>query len=402
MKTKTILLFIIYLFFHIAINIIHPVTPDYVIELKLNDFYFALLFAIMSFGQVIGSIISGRLSDKYGKRGLIIIGILGYGFFQFCFGFFNKNIWIILLFRFGSGFFVAAPVALFINHLIDITPIEKRNHYLNIFSMFQILGIAFGYFIGGFIFSDLNLTIKQVFLFQTLFVASLILITLLFFWKKDVIRDATPSSKMSLQGLKDLKGRHILFFIAICIATTGYLIILKFADRIIVFYYNASTLGTWTLVAAIGGIIGSIIFIPFINKAKNKLLLLYEIISIFSILFVCLTFAFGTKHLIILLFTTFLLFNIFRILSTPVEQAYIASLSNASNRGTIMGIRHAFISLGNMAGPLIGAIFYGINKFLTFYVGSLAIFIAFIIILFIYLRQIKQFKIKRQEINSCL
>ena len=86
-KKKTVLFFILFFMHSICINFVHPVTTTYVNSLNLPDYYFGFFFSLMSFGQVIGAFIFGFLSDKIGRKWLIVLGIIGYSISQLGFGF---------------------------------------------------------------------------------------------------------------------------------------------------------------------------------------------------------------------------------------------------------------------------------------------------------------------------
>ena len=114
-KSKLIFLCILYLLFAISVNLVHPITVNYVTSLQLDDSFFGFFVSLMSLGQVIGAYVFGVLSDKFGRKWMIFIGLLGYCLAQIGFGFINTNSIVILLFRFLAGIFVAAPSTLFVS-----------------------------------------------------------------------------------------------------------------------------------------------------------------------------------------------------------------------------------------------------------------------------------------------
>ena len=76
-KNKTILFFILFFLHSICINFVHPITTTYVTYLNLPDYYIGFFYSLMSLGQVIGAFIFGYLSDKIGRKWLIVLGIIG-------------------------------------------------------------------------------------------------------------------------------------------------------------------------------------------------------------------------------------------------------------------------------------------------------------------------------------
>ena len=142
-KKKIVLFFILFFMHSICINFVHPVTTTYVNSLNLPDYYFGFFFSLMSLGQVIGAIIFGFLSDKIGRKWLIVLGIIGYSMAQLGFGFINTYPLLILLFRVIAGIFVSAPNTLFVSMCLDISTTEKKVKYLSLLNCVSLLGASF-------------------------------------------------------------------------------------------------------------------------------------------------------------------------------------------------------------------------------------------------------------------
>src|SRR3989338_7255673 len=58
-------------------GIIIPVLYSYSLRYGLNDFQNGLLFATFSLFQFLAAPIIGRLSDKYGRRPLLLVSLFG-------------------------------------------------------------------------------------------------------------------------------------------------------------------------------------------------------------------------------------------------------------------------------------------------------------------------------------
>ena len=165
-KRKIIIFFILYFLFGISVNIVHPITVDYVNQLNLPDQYFGFFSSLMSLGQVVGAISFGFLSDKIGRKWLVVLGLLGYALSQIGFGFINSIPVIILIFRFLAGFFISAPSTLFVSLCIDYSKKDNKVKMLSILTSCYILGTSFGYEIGGFLKDILNFSTSNIFVFQ--------------------------------------------------------------------------------------------------------------------------------------------------------------------------------------------------------------------------------------------
>ena len=160
MKNKRfIIIAALYFILCIGNNLIHPITTPFLENyLQIDKAFFGYYFALMSLGIVVGAMVCGTLSNKISRKVLTVIGFVGYAIFQFLFGTVNLNPYIVMIWRFFSGFFIAFPNTLFIVFATDLLEKEERVKGLTIMSCVNLLGVAFGYEIGGvmhdFVFGD--------------------------------------------------------------------------------------------------------------------------------------------------------------------------------------------------------------------------------------------------------
>ena len=391
-KSKFILYFILYFCFSIAINIVHPITPTYVKSLNLPDYYFGFFFSLMSLGQVIGALLFGFLSDKIGRKWLISIGAVGYFIAQALFGYVNTNPLLILVFRVMSGLFVAAPNTLFISMCLDYSEGDNVKN-LSILSFCSILGGAVGYEVGGSLYNYLNFSIQNVFLFQVLFGISIAIIFAL--TMKDNIRSFTSSkSKFSFKNFANLSGLVYVLLISLFTLTIGQILINKYLDVYITdIGFEPAVLGHYVLITGIVGALANLIIIPSIKKVKNRKLeiLLTTFVGLSAVL-TFITFLVKT-NILYLLFSTHLFYSVLKALIMPLEQNEIASYSDGTNNGQIMGARHTILSIGNVVGPLLGSAIYVSKSPMVFVVAASIIILS----LFMY---IGYFGIKHRKQNK--
>lgn len=391
-KLKIFLFFILYLSFSISINIVHPITTTYVNNLNLPDYFFGFFFSLMSLGQVIGAIIFGYLSDKIGRKWLISIGLVLYGFTQFGFGFINSNPYVILIFRILSGIVISAPHTLFVSMCLDISYNKNQVKYLSILSSILILGTSLGYEIGGALYNYLSFSISQIFLFQiflSIITGLIFLITM-----QDInLNKLVKNNKFSFNSLFSLPKMTYLFLIGFLILSVGQILINKYLDPFIIHNgFEPVILGHYVLITGIISSISNLIIIPFFKKLKNKKLAICLVsLILFSSLITYFTFL-SDFNLIILLFSSHLLYLIFKGLITPLEQNEIASFSSGENYGKLMGARQTILSIGNVVGPLIGSIFYVKGSSSVFVIASSLILISLLIFIYYFTLKFKLIK----------
>lgn len=385
-KNKTILFFILFFLHSICINFVHPITTTYVTNLNLPDYYFGFFYSLMSLGQVLGAFIFGYLSDKIGRKWLIVLGIIGYGISQLGFGFINTYPPLILLFRVIAGIFVSAPNTLFVSMCLDISTIDKKVKYLSLLNSVSLIGASCGYEIGGSLYNYCNFSISQIFISQ--FILSIITSLVFSLFMKDNKKNVEQQSfkKVSFKNLLSLNSVSAILLVGLLILTIGQILINKYLDTYIIHIgYEPATLGHYVLLTGIIGALSNLLIIPLIKKIKNKNLLfvLLSLILLSSVL-TFITFSFK-ENIMIFLLSTHLIYCICKSTITPLEQNELSKHVSNENNGTIMGARQTMLSIGNVVGPLLGSIIYTKGNPLIFIISGCIILFSLIIYIIYFL-----------------
>lgn len=393
MKKKGIIfVLVLYFLYSISVNLVHPITVNYVTSLNLPDAYFGYFVSLMSLGQVVGGVLFGFLSDKIGRKWLVVLGIFGYTLAQFGFGFINENPILILLFRFLAGLFIAAPNTLFVSLCLDYSSESKKVKNLTLLSTCYILGNAFGYEIGGALYNYAKFSISQVFIFQIIY--SLIISLLIAILIKDVyipIKNINTSENITLTNNNKTKPIVYLLLVALMVITVAQILINKYLDTYIIHIgYEPAILGHYVFISCIVSAISNLLVIPFIKKIKDSKLaiLLISFVAISAIL-TLITFS-SKPHILIFLFTTHLIYIIIKGYITPLEQNELSLYTNETNKGKIVGIRQTILSIGNVFGPLIGSVVYTNGNPLIFIVAALIIILSLVLYIIYFALKKKQ------------
>ncbi len=107
-----------------GIGLIIPIMPEYLGTFGVAGQALGFLIAMFSFSQFIFSPIAGDLSDKHGRKKLIIIGLIIFGLSQLAFGL-STELWMLYAARFFSGLgsaFLVPPMMAFV---ADITTLRN-------------------------------------------------------------------------------------------------------------------------------------------------------------------------------------------------------------------------------------------------------------------------------------
>jgi MFS transporter, DHA1 family, tetracycline resistance protein len=145
---NALIVLLVSVFINIAgFSLILPLLPFYGKELGASPIAVALLFSAYSFGNIFGEIYWGRLSDKIGRKrvmiGTMICAALSYVAFAYA-----PTLVIALIIRIVCGFF-SGTLGVAQGYIADITPPEKRAQNMGYFGAAFNLGFAFGPAIGG-------------------------------------------------------------------------------------------------------------------------------------------------------------------------------------------------------------------------------------------------------------
>ena len=189
---------------------------------------------------------------------------------------------------------------------------------------------------------------------------------------------------------KKLKPYHYIFFIVLFLFSTASVTINKFFEPFFQTIENqkftSSDLAHFTLLTSASGMIANLVLIPFLkNNKKIKYDVVLTILFIVSSLLIGITFSFSGSILLIMLFTLYLIYTIIRNIVPPLEQNVIVDGVNNEDVSSVLSIRQSILSFGQAIGPLIFTNVFAINMNLTFYLGSILYFLAFILMI-IYLK----------------
>ena len=147
--TLSILLTNLFIAF-LGIGLVIPVLPTIMNELKISGTVVGFLTAAFALTQLIVSPFAGKAVDRFGRKIMIVIGLLVFGFSEFLFGL-GKTIEVLFLSRILGGVsaaFIMPGVTAFI---ADITTMATRPKALGFMSAAISTGFIIGPGIGGFL-----------------------------------------------------------------------------------------------------------------------------------------------------------------------------------------------------------------------------------------------------------
>ncbi len=200
----------------IGLGIIWPLVPVYAVELGASGFQVGLIIAVFNVARAILNPFSGRLSDRWGRKPFIIVGLFLYGLVS-VFYVMALTVESLIVVRIIHGFtsVLVIPVAMALTG--DIAPRQRLGLYMGTLNMAVMLGFAIGPVLGGSIHEYFGMAAA----FYTMgALALLTLIGVLLFLPKDsrnkMSREDQPAAPLNvLLKHRVVQGLFLLrFFIA--------------------------------------------------------------------------------------------------------------------------------------------------------------------------------------------
>jgi MFS family permease len=132
----------------IGLGIIWPLVPVYAVELGASGFQVGLIIAVFNIARAVFNPFSGRLSDRWGRKPFILVGLFLYGLVS-VFYVMAATIESLILVRLIHGFtsVLVIPVAMALAG--DIAPQHRLGLYMGTLNMAVMLGFAIGPVLGG-------------------------------------------------------------------------------------------------------------------------------------------------------------------------------------------------------------------------------------------------------------
>jgi multidrug resistance protein len=132
----------------VGFMIVLPLLPFYALDLDASPELVGLLIAAFSIAQLVSAPFWGRLSDRYGRRPALLIGLTGSAIAYVVFGF-ADSLWLLFLSRLvqGAG---GGTTGVAQAYVADTMPPGERARALGWLSAATSAGVAFGPVIGSF------------------------------------------------------------------------------------------------------------------------------------------------------------------------------------------------------------------------------------------------------------
>ena len=131
-----------------GVGIVVPLLPVYAHALGAGGLTIGLIFGAFSISRVFFLPFFGRLSDKKGRKPLIVPGLLAYTLVSIAF-LHADNVIALIVVRFFQGIASAMLLPVIQAYVGDITPRGKEGFTMGLFNMSVFIGLSLGPVLGG-------------------------------------------------------------------------------------------------------------------------------------------------------------------------------------------------------------------------------------------------------------
>jgi DHA1 family tetracycline resistance protein-like MFS transporter len=392
MKRSPLLVIFITIFIDlVGFGIVIPVLPFYVESSKFNATPRAvgLLFASYSVMQLIFSPILGKLSDRFGRRPVLLLSLIGTGIGFLVLGF-ATTLWMLFAGRILDGI-TGGNISTAQAYIADVTSPEERAKGMGLVGAAFGLGFIFGPPIGG-ILSRWGIAVPFLFAAALAFSNAI----LLYFTLPETITADHPARVRRVESRWLLMWRslkqarlafvlliYFLFVVSFSIMTTTFALYTMHRFDYDALHNGYLFLLIGTIAAVVQGtligrltkrfgemplvIVGALMFtlslavVPFVGPHAGGLA---------ALLAICGTLAVGNS------------------LAMPVLTSLSSKSVGRSEQGSVLGVTQSAASLARVVGPLLSAfLIYSVTgpKHIsdvsvreTFWAGAAIMFIAFL------------------------
>ena len=362
-----------------GIGLVVPIMPTYMDVLHISGSVVGLLVAAFSFTQLIFSPLAGRLSDTWGRKKIIVIGMLIFSISELIFGLSNTPFFLFasrMLGGIGAALIMPAVMA----YTADVTTGEERGKGMGFINAAITTGFIIGPGIGGFI-AEYGIRVPFYAAAVAGAVAAIVTIIVLPDSKPQLGKQQQEIVKLPKQNLfsqlaNSYRQPYFLALIIVFVASFGLAnyetVFGLFVDK--KFGFTAKDIAVIITFGSIAGAVVQVtVFGWILKKFGEKNVVSFCLLM--AALFIVLT-LFVHQYWMILL-VTFIVFLAIDILR-PTISTQMSKMA-MEQQGYVAGLNSAFTSMGNILGPIIAGALFDVNLNFPYVSAGIVLFLCFLL-----------------------
>lgn len=351
MDRKTLTLLSVVFIDMVGFGIVIPILPLIIQKMGGSAFLVGVIIALFSLFQFLFSPILGRLSDKYGRKPVLILSSFINAISYFLI-FLTQSIWILFLARMIAGV-GSSNISVAQAYIADVSKSHERTKKLALVGSIFGLGFIVGPLLGGFVTDKFSTSIAFLLPAVLSFVNTVLIFTFL------------PESNLSLQkhikieflNLKItrevFKPKNVAFLLVV-------FTFISFALSLIIgvfsllgaykFGWGEAQNGYYFGLIGIGSFVTQAFLIRLLLKRFDEVKLIKIGLVVFSVAIILM--GFSPYEWLTFMVGPITAFSIALLMVNT--QSLISLETKPDEQGIVMGVAQSLSALGRVFGPLIG------------------------------------------------
>ncbi|AMQ05708.1 MULTISPECIES: MFS transporter [Sporosarcina] len=371
-QRKKMLILMINMFIAVgSFGIIIPILPAYLLSIGQGGTAAGLMIAIFAGAQLVMSPIAGKWTDRYGRRIMIISGLSGLALSMFVF-YFSDSIGVLYLSRVIGGVGAALLIPAIFAYVADITTMDQRAKGNSFISASMSLGIVIGPGIGGFL-ADFGL--KMPLLISAIVGLAAVAFSAFMLEESMDTKIEVPNEKPEPMVKEIAQSFNKPYFIPLVITLVMSFGLMAYESVLGLFVDNvfgATPKDIAVLVTSTGiiSVIIQLFAVDWIVRKFGEAVVLNIFLALAALGFLLSIFV---PSYIMFFGVTMIIFLSTSILR-PVLTTLISKLAG-NEQGFAMGMNNAYMSIGNVLGPLLAGLLFDVHILYPFILGLIVLVI---------------------------
>jgi DHA1 family multidrug resistance protein-like MFS transporter len=373
-RRNLIVLFFTLVVVMLGFGMMIPILPYYVDSFGASGSSLGLLMATYALMQLLFAPVWGSLSDRVGRRPILLLGVLGNAITQLLFGL-ATSLWMLFVARALAGVLSSATQPAAMAFIGDSTSEEQRGGGMGVLGAAMGVGMVLGPGLAGWLATD-SLALP-FFLASGLSMIALLLIAAF-------LPESLPEQARSAADEK-ISGPSFRAMWSALVGPTGFLFILALLlsfgltnfESIFGLYaltryeYGPEVVGSiLTMIGLVAALVQGLLT-GVLSRRLGEVVIIWAALAISAIGFLLMILA--ESYLTVV--ATVCFFIVGNALLRP-SVASLISRRAAEGQGVAMGLNNAFMSLGRILGPTWAGFIFDLNIHFPYISGAVIMAIA--------------------------
>ncbi|WP_445002808.1 MFS transporter [Exiguobacterium alkaliphilum] len=372
-QNKQLAILMLNMFIAVAgFGIIIPIIPDYLKMIGEGGTAAGLMISVFAGAQLLMSPVAGKWADVYGRRPMIIAGLIGFTISMGVF-YLSDNLTVLLISRAIGGVGAALLIPAIFAYVADITTLKQRAKGNSYISAAMSLGIVIGPGIGGF-FAEFGLKAPLLLSAIVSFVAVISSIILLKEPDREVVPVTSDTESLPRQLISSTKKPYFFVLVINLVMAFGLMAYESVLGLFVSETFSATPQQIAVMITGTG-IVSVIVQLFAVDRLVSlfgeiKVVLIFILLAALGFLFSLFAGSYAIFFAVTLII--FLSTSILR----PVLNTLVSKMAD-KEQGFAMGMNNAYMSIGNIVGPTLAGIAFDIDMRYPFIMGLVLLLITF-------------------------